>query len=33
MPDWLAKFESAKASKLWAVKKAEEEATALLAQK
>jgi len=33
VPDWLAKFESAKASKLWAVKKAEEEATALLAQK
>ena len=30
VPEWLAKYETAKASKLWAVKKAEEEAAALL---
>ena len=33
VPDWLAKHEGAKANKLWAVKKAEEEAKALLEAK
>ena len=30
VPDWLAKFESGKANKLWGVAKAETEAAALL---
>ena len=32
VPEWLAKFENAKANKLWAVQKAEAEAAALLQQ-